>query len=130
LLKPTIQLLVIILMTIITSQQSYSQAKRVTARGDYTFRKAGVHRGNQVRTVFSNYGVIAQPGNQGPQAAWKYDADGYVGDISPVVGFKLPPQPDPKIAGQMDTVHEVVITPVSRPGSGNSKRAQRAVWRF
>ncbi len=118
--KATIQLLVIILMTIITSQQSYSQAKRVTARGDYTFRKAGVHRGNQVRTVFSNYGVIAQPGNQGPQAAWKYDADGYAGDISPVVGFKLPPQPDPKVAGLMDTVHEVVITPVNRPGGGNS----------
>lgn len=32
--------------------------ERVTARGTSSFRKVGVHRGNQVRTVFSNYGVI------------------------------------------------------------------------
>ncbi len=111
--------LMLIVLSLLANQQLFSQAQRITARGDYTFRKAGVHRGNQVRTVFSNYGVIAQPGNQGPQAAWKFDADGYVGDISPVVGIKLPLLKDPK-TGLMDTVHEVVITPVSRPGSGNS----------
>ncbi len=49
-----------------------------------------MHRGNQVRTVFSNYGVIAQPGTEGPRGAWKYDANGYVGDVSPVVGIRLP----------------------------------------
>ena len=113
-------ILMLIVFSLIVNQQIYSQAQRVTARGDYTYRKAGVMRGNQVRTVFSNYGVIAQPGNQGPQAAWKYDADGYVGDISPLVGIMLPLQPDPKVKGQMDTVVEVVITPVARPGGGNS----------
>ncbi len=53
--------------------------QRITARGSSTYRKVGVHRGNQVRTVFSNYGVIAQPGSQGPRGAWKYDENGYVG---------------------------------------------------
>ncbi len=63
---------------------------RITERGNPNFRKVGVHRGNQVRTVFSNYGVIAQPGAEGPRGAWKYDANGYVGDVSPVVGIRLP----------------------------------------
>ncbi|MBP9119982.1 MAG: hypothetical protein KBF59_03870 [Ignavibacterium sp.] len=95
---------------------------RITERGNPNFRKVGVHRGNQVRTVFSNYGVIAQPGAEGPRGAWKYDANGYVGDVSPVVGIRLPIRdyyrgavpPD----GVNDTLYSVIITPVDRPGGG------------
>ena len=95
--------------------------QRITTRGTSTFRKVGVHRGNQVRTVFGNWGVIAQPGSEGPRGAWKYDANGYVGDISPLVGLLLPIRdysqpPD----GIQDTVHSVTITPVDRPGGGES----------
>ncbi len=72
-----------------TSSEILAQL-RITERGTPNFRKVGVHRGNQVRTVFSNYGVIAQPGSEGPRGAWKYDANGYVGDVSPVVGLRLP----------------------------------------
>jgi len=93
--------------------------QRITTRGTSTFRKVGVHRGNQVRTVFGNWGVIAQPGSEGPRGAWKYDANGYVGDVSPVVGLLLPVRdysqpPD----GIPDTIHSVTITPVDRPGGG------------
>src|SRR5690606_164708 len=96
--------------------------QRITNRGSSTFRKVGVHRGNQVRTVFSNYGVIAQPGSEGPRGAWRYDANGYVGDVSPLVGLRLPIRdyrrgsnpPD----GIPDTLYSVIITPVDRPGGG------------
>lgn len=96
--------------------------QRITDRGTPNFRKVGVHRGNQVRTVFTNYGVIAQPGNEGPRGAWRYDANGYVGDVSPLVGLQLPIRdyrrgqnpPD----GIPDTIYSVIITPVDRPGGG------------
>jgi len=98
--------------------------QRVTARGTSNFRKVGVHRGNQVRTVFSNYGVIAQPGSEGPRGAWRYDANGYVGDVSPVVGLRLPIRDYKRgllpLDGINDTIYSTVITPVDRPGGGES----------
>ena len=105
------------------SIEAFAQT-RVTERGNSAFRKVGIHRGNRVRTVFGNWGVIAQPGNEGPQGAWKFDADGYVGDVSPLVGIRLPIRdyrrgnlpPD----GIPDTIFSVVITPVDRPGGGES----------
>jgi hypothetical protein len=108
----------ILLLVCFLPVEEFAQ-QRITNRGSSTFRKVGVHRGNQVRTVFGNWGVIAQPGNEGPRGAWKYDANGYVGDVSPVVGLLLPVRdytqpPD----GIPDTVHSVTITPVDRPGGG------------
>ena len=95
--------------------------ERITLRGTSTFRKVGVHRGNQVRTVFQNTGVIAQPGAEGPRGAWKYDANGYVGDVSPLVGLRLPIR---NYAGTLtddpDTIYSMIITPVDRPGGGES----------
>lgn len=95
--------------------------QKVTARGTSTFRKVGIHRGNQVRTVFSNYGVIAQPGDQGPRGAWKFDSNGYVGDVSPLVGIQLPVKDYDMndTINSKDTIHSVIITPVSRPGGGD-----------
>lgn len=119
-----------ILVFIISLYDIFPQ-QRVTERGTSTFRKVGIHRGNQVRTVFSNYGVIAQPGNEGPRGAWKYDANGYVGDVSPLVGIRLPVKDygiqDPNFPndpskrifdGINDTIYSVIITPVDRPGGG------------
>jgi hypothetical protein len=124
--------LLMILLVAITFPWDLIAQERITARGTSNFRKIGVHRGNQVRTVFSNYGVIAQPGNQGPRGAWKYDANGYVGDISPLVGLRLPIRdyrngenpPD----GKPDTIYSVIITPVDRPGGGESGAGQ--AWGF
>ena len=53
--------LIFTLLFLFTSADLIAQ-QRITERGTSNFRKVGVHRGNQVRTVFSNYGVIAQPG--------------------------------------------------------------------
>lgn len=93
--------------------------QRITERGTPNFRKVGVHRGNQVRTVFTNYGVIAQPGNEGPRGAWRYDANGYVGDVSPLVGLRLPIRDwRPDSLNRPDTIFSVIITPVDRPGGG------------
>lgn len=88
-------------------------------RGSYAFSKVGVHRGNRVRTVFSNLGFLCQPGTQGPQGAWKFDTNGYVGDISPLIGVLLPIE-DYTDDGVADTLHSVVITNVSRPGGGDN----------
>lgn len=111
-----------IIFLLLLSNIDIKPQQRVTERGSSNFRKVGVHRGNQVRTVFSNYGVIAQPGEEGPRGAWKFDANGYVGDVSPLVGVRLPiadywrgaVPPD----GINDTIYSVVITPVNRPGGG------------
>ena len=116
--------LIFTLLLIFTSADLIAQ-QRITERGTSNFRKVGVHRGNQVRTVFSNYGVIAQPGSEGPRGAWKFDANGYVGDVSPVVGIRLPLRDYGAVIegtrvfdGIIDTVYSVVITPVDRPGGG------------
>jgi hypothetical protein len=112
------------LVTLFTFSNSYPQSREVTARGSSTYRTFGVHRGNQVRTIFGNYGVIGQPVLPGyPRCAWKYDPDGYVGDVSPLVGLRLPPIPVKDSTGKIvyvDTIVNVQITPVSRPGGGRS----------
>ena len=50
------------------------------------FRRTGIHNGNLVRTVFGNWGVVGQPSNKGPRGAWLNDNNGYIGDVSPMVG--------------------------------------------
>lgn len=121
-IKTTYYLLFAILI-LISSTDILAQL-RITDRGTPNFRKVGVHRGNRVRTVFSNYGVIAQPGSEGPRGAWKYDANGYIGDVSPLVGLRLPIRDYRRGAlpkdGITDTIYSVVITPVDRPGGGES----------
>ena len=103
-------------------------AAQQIGRGDPNALRIGVHRGNQVRTVFSNLGVIAQPGNQGPRGAWKYDNNGYVGDVSPLVGVKIPIDSNGDGIADKDTF-SVVITNVSRPGGGDSSPGGTA-WTF
>lgn len=114
-------LTILFLLSLLPCWEIFSQ-ERITTRGTPNFRKVGVHRGNQVRTVFTNYGVIAQPGAEGPRGAWRYDANGYVGDVSPLVGLRLPIRdyrrgPNPP-DGIPDTIYSVIITPVDRPGGG------------
>ncbi|MBN1300026.1 MAG: hypothetical protein JW995_02325 [Melioribacteraceae bacterium] len=87
-------------------------------RGSATARRTGIHDGNQVKTVYNNSAVIAQPGNEGPRAAWKFRGNGYVGDVSPLVGVRLPIK-DYNNNGVLDTLVSVVITSVSRPGGGD-----------
>ncbi|MCK5077956.1 MAG: hypothetical protein KAR38_16355, partial [Calditrichia bacterium] len=44
------------------------------------YRRNKVMNGNNVKTVFGNWGVIGQPGSAGPRGAWPIETNGYLGD--------------------------------------------------
>lgn len=98
-----------------------------------TARRVGNHNGNQVRTTFTNYGVIGQPGNQGSNVAWKYDANGYATDIQPLVGVRLPIR-DYRIAGTYDgipdTLHSVIGCNADRSGVADYDPGGGQFWGF
>lgn len=93
--------------------------------GNPANKKVGVHSGNQVKTVFSNAGVIAQPSTGGPRGAWIYDNNGYIGDISLMVGVESAMGPNADYSNALinklinsnkDSIfHSVVISDVARP---------------
>lgn len=121
---PAVAVLVFILFNSVSAQ---------IQRGTYTERKVGIHRGNRVQSIFTNYGVIGQPGGQGPMVAWKYPQNGYVGDISILVGLQLPIDDYLKNGfkdGVPDTIHSVVICPVDRPGGFDYSPDQSKHWGF
>jgi hypothetical protein len=78
------------------------------------FRRTGIHNGNLVRTVYGNWGVVGQPGNKGPRGAWLHDNNGYIGDVSPMVGAEITTL---DTAGNPVKFHSVVISPANRPTS-------------
>ena len=84
------------------------------------YRKFGILNGNQVKTVFGNHGVIGQPSTLGPRGAWIFDTNGYVGDVSPLVGAEVLGRYTPLFGGaSKDTLfHWVIDVPVSRPSLG------------
>ena len=93
------------------------------------YRRSAIHNGNLVRTVFGNYGVIAQPGNKGPRGAWIHDNNGYIGDISLIVGAEIT-SPDIE-TGEMKTFHSTVVCPVDRPISGSVEQSENGEnWGF
>ncbi len=102
-------------------------------RGTSTARKVGVHNGNQVHTVFTNYGVIGQPGEQGPNCAWKYDGNGYATDIQPLVAVRLPIR-DYRINGIYDgvpdTLYSVVGCNARRSGVADYDPGGSKFWGF
>ncbi|HCA79892.1 MAG TPA: hypothetical protein DEP53_09175, partial [Bacteroidetes bacterium] len=77
------------------------------AQSGREYRRTAVHNGNQVRTVFGNWGVIGQPATGGPRGSWKNDNNGYLGDVSPFIGAE--------INWKGVTFHSVASVPVSRP---------------
>lgn len=127
-------LLLVTAVFVISGAQIFGQT-RVTARGSETFRKTGIHNGNLVHTVFTNYGVIAQPSlTKYPRGAWKFDNNGYIGDVSPLVGVLNPIKPYSNLTTGVtdtipDTLHTVVITAVSRPGGGKASPGGKS-WTF
>lgn len=70
-------------------------------------RRSAVMNGNQVRTVFGNWGVIGQPSDTRPRGSWKDDNNGYLGDVSLFVGAE--------VKWQDSSFRSVVTCPVSRP---------------
>ena len=81
--------------------------------------RSGVMNANNVKTIFNNTGVLGQPNNGKDEVAWKYEHNGYFGDLSFLVGVELPIK-DYTGDSIPDTLHEVIITPVNRPGGGNT----------
>jgi hypothetical protein len=76
----------------------------------YQYRKSAVMNGNQVRTVFGNWGVIGQPADTRPRGSWKDDNNGYLGDVSPFFGAE--------VKWLDSTFRSVVTCPVDRPVGG------------
>jgi len=91
---------VLMLIMILTHSILLAQSGRV-------YRRSSVMRGNLVKTVFGNWGVIGQPASQGTRGAWIYDNNGYIGDVSPLIGAEV------TIDGQK--FHSVLVSPVNRP---------------
>ena len=75
------------------------------------FRRANVIDGNNIISVFGNWGVIGQPANNGPRGAWKCGNNGYIGDFSILIGAKIP---------YSSTLNFATVTdcPVIRPSLG------------
>ncbi len=83
------------------------------------FRRSGVLNGNQVKTVFGNWGVIGQPSTGGPRGAWIFDTNGYIGDVSPLIGAEVIDGTYNLTGVDRDTLfHWVIDVPVSRPSTG------------
>ena len=98
---------IIITLTILNTLSSQNPSGR-------EYRRTAVHNGNQVKTVFGNWGVIGQPPSQGPRGAWKNPNNGYIGDVSPLIGAEVTTT---DTAGNQVTFHSVLIPPVDRPTS-------------
>lgn len=75
--------------------------------GDRQFRRTAILNGNQVRTVFGNWGVIGQPAESGKRGSWKDDNNGYLGDVSPLVAAE--------VRYRDTTFRAAILSPVARP---------------
>lgn len=92
------------------------------------YRRTGLHNGNLVRTVFGNWGVVAQPADEGPRGAWINDNNGYIGDVSPLIGLKITAD---DTSGTPVNFHSVIVTPADRPSStGMEESPSGTSWSF
>ena len=85
-------------------------------------RRSAVMRGNLVKTVFGNWGVIGQPANKGARGAWIYENNGYIGDVSLLVGAE--------VVSNGKTFHSVVVCPVDRPTKQHELSPAGKYWGF
>ncbi len=85
-------------------------------------RRSSIMRGNLVKTVFGNWGVIGQPANKGARGAWIHENNGYIGDVSLIVGAEV------QNGGK--TFHSVVVCPVDRPTKQHELSTTGKYWGF
>jgi hypothetical protein len=118
---PTKRLLLIVM--IFTINEALAQAS-----GPQFFR-SGVMNGNNIYTVFGNWGVIGQPVDTRPRGAWMQPGNGYIGDESFFIGIELPIK-DYNNDAIPDTVHSVVTCPVNRPSMSRDESPLGSSWTF
>ncbi len=92
------------------------------------YRRTGIHNANLVRTVFGNWGVIGQPAQKGPRGAWLYDTNGYIGDVSPLIGAEV--SYFDTVTNKLVKFHSVVVSPVDRPATGRELSPTGESWTF
>ena len=97
-------------------------AVSVFAQSGFEYHRSAIMRGNLVKTVFGNWGVIGQPASEGCRGAWIYDNDGYIGDVSPMVGAE--------VKSGSKTFHSVVTCPVARPTRQAEQSPSGKAWGF
>ncbi|MBN2008875.1 hypothetical protein JW960_05980 [candidate division KSB1 bacterium] len=102
-------------------------ASIIHAQSGREFRRHSVMRGNLVKTVYGNWGVIGQPSEVGDRGAWIYDNNGYIGDVSPFVGVEVMTADS---AGQSKKFHSVITSPVARPTLNNELSPKGSSWTF
>lgn len=100
----------------------------VQAQSGREYRRTGIHNANLVKTVFGNWGVIGQPAQRGPRGAWIYDTNGYIGDVSPLVGAEVAYYDS--VTNQIKKFHSVVVCPVDRPYTGPEESPSGKLWTF
>lgn len=93
------------------------------------YYRSAVMDGNNVKTVFGNWGVIGQPSDSRPRGAWKKINNGYFGDESFFIGLQFPIK-DYTDDGKPDTVHSVITTPVARPTKSPDASPSGDYWTF
>ena len=91
-----------------------------SAQSGREYRRSAVMRGNLVKTVFGNWGVVGQPAEKGARGAWIYETNGYIGDVSPLVGAE--------VNWNGKTFHSVVTCPVSRPSKQHELSPAGKPW--
>jgi hypothetical protein len=96
---------------------------QLSAQSGREYRRSAVMRGNLVKTVFGNWGVIGQPASQGARGAWIYENNGYIGDVSPLVGAEV-------VTSDGIEFHSVVVCPVSRPTRQAEISPESKAWGF
>ncbi len=104
------------ILVIILNIELYGQSGRV-------YRRSSIMRGNLVKTVFGNWGVIGQPAEKGCRGAWIYDNNGYIGDVSPIVGAEV-------VTADGTRFHSVVVCPVNRPTQRHEQSPSGEYWGF
>ena len=98
-------------------------ATLIFAQSGREYRRSAIMRGNLVKTVFGNWGVIGQPESAGARGAWIYENNGYIGDVSPMVGAEI-------ITEDGLEFHSVVVCPVSRPTRQSETSPEGKAWGF
>ena len=97
-------------------QSDYIQWAK-THRGSALYTRFGLLNGNRVAITYSNDGSIAGTNPGDLRGYWPYPStqDGYIGDVTPLVGIEIPIR-DYNGDGNPDTLHSVTITTGPRNG--------------